>query len=97
MWWYGVPPSMSTLLPFMNEARKHSKLHIILWRIYYGVCIRLIFSENILISFKLFKSRVCGGKMGIGISEVLASLEPCFYVRSVVRMAPRRLTEKAFL
>ena len=37
---------------------------------------------------------VCGGKMGITISEVLASLETCFYERSIVKMALRRLTEK---
>ena len=34
------------------------------------------------------------GKMGIAISQVLASLEPCSYARSIVRMALRRLTEK---
>ena len=34
------------------------------------------------------------GKVGIAISQVLASLEPCFYARSIVRMALRRLTEK---
>ena len=32
--------------------------------------------------------------MGITISQVLASLEPCFYTRSVVRIALTRLTEK---
>ena len=32
--------------------------------------------------------------MGIAISQVLASLEHCFYVRFIVRMALRRLTEK---
>ena len=32
--------------------------------------------------------------MGVAISQVLASLEPCFYVRSIVRMVLRRSTEK---
>ena len=32
--------------------------------------------------------------MGIAITQVLASLEPCFYAQSIVRMALRRLTEK---
>ena len=32
--------------------------------------------------------------MGILGVKVLASLEPCFYARSIVRMALRRLTEK---
>ena len=32
--------------------------------------------------------------MGTAISQVLASLEPCFYARSIVRMALKRLTEK---
>ena len=40
------------------------------------------------------RTRVCGCKMSIAISQVLASLEPCFYARSIVRMALRRLTEK---
>ena len=31
--------------------------------------------------------------MGIAISQVLASLEPCFYARFIVRMALRRSTE----
>ena len=30
------------------------------------------------------------------ISQVPTSLEPCFYARSIVRMALRRLTEKHF-
>ena len=38
---------------------------------------------------------VCGGKMGITISQALTSLEPCFYARSIVKMALIRiLTEK---
>ena len=37
---------------------------------------------------------ICHG--GIAIFQVLASLEPCFYVRSSVRMALRGLTEKQF-
>ena len=40
-----------------------------------------------------------GGKwsrMAIAISQLLASLEPCFYARSIARMAPSRLTEKTF-
>ena len=32
--------------------------------------------------------------MGIAISQVLASFEPCFYAQSIVMMALRRLTEK---
>ena len=32
--------------------------------------------------------------MSIAISQVLASLEPCFYARSIVRMAVKRLTKK---
>ena len=32
--------------------------------------------------------------MGIAISQVLATLEPCFYARFIVKMALRRLTEK---
>ena len=35
--------------------------------------------------------------MGIDISQVLVSLEPCFYARSIVRMAMKILTEKTFL
>ena len=34
--------------------------------------------------------------MGIAMSRVLASLEPCFYARSIARMALRTLTEKHF-
>ena len=34
------------------------------------------------------------GKAGTVISQVLASLDPCFYTRSIVRMASRKLTEK---
>ena len=37
------------------------------------------------------------GKMDVAIFHVLASLEPCFYAGSIVRMAIRRLTEKIFL
>ena len=37
---------------------------------------------------------VCVGKMGIAISQVFASLEPCFHARFLVRMAIRRLTKK---
>ena len=33
----------------------------------------------------------------LAISQVLASLEPYSYARSIVRMALRRLTEKTFL
>ena len=44
------------------------------------------------------RGRVCGGGrgggMGIAISQVLASLGPYFFMRSIVRMALRRLTEK---
>ena len=32
--------------------------------------------------------------MGIAISQIFASLEPCFYARSTVRMALRKLAEK---
>ena len=32
--------------------------------------------------------------MDIVISQVLVSLEPCFYARSIVKKAPRRLTEE---
>ena len=32
--------------------------------------------------------------MGIAISQLLASLEPCFYARTIFRIALRRLTEK---
>ena len=32
--------------------------------------------------------------MGTAISQVLASLEPCFYAKSIVRVALRRLSEK---
>ena len=35
--------------------------------------------------------------MGIAMFRVLASLEPCFYARYIVRMALRRLTEKNIL
>ena len=34
---------------------------------------------------------VCWGKMGRAISQVLASLVPCFHARSIVRMASRGL------
>ena len=34
------------------------------------------------------------GKMGMAVSQVLASLEPCFYARSVIRIALKRLTEE---
>ena len=32
--------------------------------------------------------------MGIAISQVVLSLEPCFYARSIVRMVVRRLMKK---
>ena len=35
--------------------------------------------------------------MGTAFSQVLASLEPCFYARSILRMALKRLTEKNIL
>ena len=41
--------------------------------------------------------RVCRGKIGTDIFQILGSLEPCFYVRSIARMALRRLTEETFL
>ena len=34
--------------------------------------------------------------MGIAMSQVLASLKPCLYARSIARMALRTLTEKHF-
>ena len=37
-----------------------------------------------------------GVKMGLDISQVFASLEPCFYVRSIIRTALKRLPEKHF-
>ena len=36
------------------------------------------------------------GKIDLGISQVLASLEPCFYARCIARMAPKKLTGKTF-
>ena len=33
-------------------------------------------------------------KMDIAVSQVFASFTPCFYARSIIRMALRRLTEK---
>ena len=36
------------------------------------------------------------GKIDVAISEVLASLQPCFYARCIVRMALKGLTGKTF-
>ena len=36
------------------------------------------------------------GTIDIAISKVLASLEPCFYARCIVRMVLKRLTGKTF-
>ena len=35
--------------------------------------------------------------MDITNSQLIASLKPCFYARSIVMIAPRRLTEKKHL